>query len=155
MQHTYDFGAIAEAFAQRIRQAVWCNAATIDRQGRPRSRVIHPIWDGTVGYVTSAVRTAKLQQIAAVPWISLAYIMEPFRPTYIECAATVQNDRETRHMVWDLFAQTPEPLGGDLSATWGAVDNPDYVIVRLEPWRIELYDLLHQDQRIVWERGGL
>ncbi len=152
MQRTHDFSAIAGAFAQRIRHAVWCNAATVDRQGRPRSRLIHPIWDGVVGYATSAVRTAKLSQIVAVPWMSLAYIAEPFRPTYIECTAVVQNDPETRHRVWDLFAHTPEPLGGDLRSAWGAVDNPDYVVIRLEPWRIELYDLLNQDQRIVWER---
>lgn len=154
MQHIHDFSVIAEAFAQRIGAAVWCNAATVDQHGRPRSRVVHPIWEGRTGYVTTAVPTAKVNQLAAMPWISLAYIAEPFRPTYVECAVHIRNDRATKHHVWDLFARTPEPLGADLSSAWGDVDNPGYGVICLEPWRIELYDLLNQDQRMIWERGS-
>jgi hypothetical protein len=28
-----------------VELARWCNAATVDRKDRPRSRVLHPIWE--------------------------------------------------------------------------------------------------------------
>ena len=40
---------IAPKFVAMAHQIVWCTAATVDAKGRPRSRVLHPIWewDGT------------------------------------------------------------------------------------------------------------
>ena len=35
---------IAPAFVKMAHQIVWCTAATVDAQGRPRSRVLHPMW---------------------------------------------------------------------------------------------------------------
>lgn len=36
------FAEIQHEFMSRVAQAVYCNMATIDRQNRPRSRMIHP-----------------------------------------------------------------------------------------------------------------
>ena len=32
------FAEIADEFLERVNKAVWCNVATIDTKGRPRSR---------------------------------------------------------------------------------------------------------------------
>jgi hypothetical protein len=46
-----------EAFITVAHRIVWCTLATVDRRNRPRSRVVHPIWErtpaGPVGWVTT------------------------------------------------------------------------------------------------------
>ena len=39
------FSETASAFVKMAHEIVWCNVATIDKKGRPRSRVLHPIWE--------------------------------------------------------------------------------------------------------------
>ena len=34
----------APAFVEMAHRIMWCSAATIDPHGRPRSRILHPIW---------------------------------------------------------------------------------------------------------------
>ena len=36
---------VAPAFVDMAHRIVWCSAATVDRANRPRSRVLHPIWE--------------------------------------------------------------------------------------------------------------
>ena len=131
---------------QRIRSMVYCSAATIDSQQRPRSRVLHTVWEGRVGWVATEVKAAKVKQVAMNPAISLAFIADPFKPLYIECRASWQNDAATRQAVWDLSLKS----GFDPAVSWEYVENPVYGILRLDPWRIELYDLLDQQNRRVW-----
>lgn len=44
-----DFSTIEAEFVERVHKMVWCNAATIDSQQRPRSRILHPIWEALPG----------------------------------------------------------------------------------------------------------
>jgi hypothetical protein len=154
MQYTSAFAEIEEEFMERVYSMVWCNLASVDEQQRPRSRIVHPFWEGKTGWLTTGPATAKARQLAARPFISLAYIADQWKPVYVECRVAWQNDPATRQHVWELFRQTPEPMGGDLSMVWGHVDNSAYGILRLEPWRIELYDLFHQDNRKIWQSPG-
>jgi general stress protein 26 len=146
MQQVSTFAEIEPEFLQRVRTMVYCSAATIDSQQRPRSRVLHPIWEGRTGWVTTGPTTAKAKQLAANPFISLAFIADPFKPVYVECRAFWQNDPATRQRIWDLYMTE----GVDLAASWGHVENPAYAVLRMEPWQIELYDLLDQHNRKVW-----
>ena len=43
------FADIADEFAARTQRIVWCTVATVDESGRPRTRILHPIWEGTTG----------------------------------------------------------------------------------------------------------
>jgi hypothetical protein len=47
------FEEIQVEFMQRVTKAIYCNVATVDRKNRPRSRMMHPIWDGPTGWVIS------------------------------------------------------------------------------------------------------
>jgi general stress protein 26 len=154
MQRVLTFAEIEAEFMQRVSSMVYCSAATVDARQRPRSRVIHPIWEGTTGWFTSEPATAKIKQVAANPFISLAYIANPMLPVYIECRAVLQNDPDTRQRVWDLYKSIPEPFGSDLAGVWGHVESPAYAVLRLDPWRIELYDLLNQQNRKLWRTEG-
>ena len=48
-----DFADIQEGFMARVSVAVYCIVATVDRQNRPRTRIMHPIWHGPTGWVIS------------------------------------------------------------------------------------------------------
>jgi general stress protein 26 len=147
MQRVSTFAEIEDEFLQRVRTMVYCSAATIDLHQRPRSRVLHPIWEERTGWVTTGPNTAKAAQLAANPFTSLAFIADPFKPVYVECRATWQNDPATRQRIWDLF----KTFGVDLAVSWGHVESSTYAVLRLDPWRIELYDLLDQHNRKVWQ----
>jgi general stress protein 26 len=147
MQHVNTFAEIETEFLQRVREMVYCSAATIDLHQRPRSRVLHPIWEGRTGWVTTGPNTAKAAQLAANPFMSLAFIADAFKPVYVECRATWQNDEATRQRIWELF----KAFDVDLAISWDNVESPTYAVLRLDPWRIELYDLLDQDKRKVWQ----
>jgi uncharacterized pyridoxamine 5'-phosphate oxidase family protein len=150
MQHISAFAEIEQEFMERIQAMVYCNIATVDKEQRPRSRVVHPLWEGLTGWITTEPRTAKISQLSANPFVSLAYIADPFKPVYVECRATWQNDAATRRHVWDLCKRLPPPLGFDPAEVWGDVESASYGVVRFEPWRIELYDLRNQSNRKVW-----
>ncbi len=125
MQHVSTFAEIEEEFLQRVRTMVYCSAATIDLHQRPRSRVLHPIWEDRTGWVTTGPKTAKAAQLAANPFMSLAFIADPFKPIYVECRASWQNDPETRQRIWDLY----KTFDVDLAVSWGDVESPTYAVM--------------------------
>jgi general stress protein 26 len=129
----------APDFIARVNKIVWCNATTVDGQNRPRSRVLHPLWEGSVGWVMTTRQSLKTKHLARNPHISLTYldIADPFKPVYIECTAEWADDLAEKQRVKDLFANTPPPLGYDLGLE---ADNPMYGLLKLLPWRIELGD---------------
>jgi hypothetical protein len=45
------FAEIEEGFIRRVHTMVWCNMATVDGKQRPRSRIVHPIWEGQTGWI--------------------------------------------------------------------------------------------------------
>jgi hypothetical protein len=53
------FDAIEEEFASRTRRIVWCTVATVDEKGRPRTRILHPIWEGTAGWIATRAPLAQ------------------------------------------------------------------------------------------------
>ena len=137
----YDsFAEIEADFIDRVHSLVLCNCATVDTRGRPRSRILHPIWEGATGWVTTQKNTLKLKHLAQNPFVSLAYLGEPFKPVYVECQAAWVDDLATRQRIWQWLRNTPEPLGFDPALTWGDVEGPNNGLLRLSPWRIELND---------------
>jgi general stress protein 26 len=68
------FEDLQAEFIARVSQVVYCTLATIDRKNRPRSRVMHPIWDGPIGWVISWPASHKAKHLEHNPAVSLAYI---------------------------------------------------------------------------------
>lgn len=124
---------------------VWCSAATVDAQGRPRSRVLHPIWlwDGTIllGWIGTGPTPVKRAHLEASPYISLNYWSPNHDTCLAECRASWAFDDETRTMVWDLFKSTPMPLGYDpaIIPGWDKPTSPSFAALRLEPWRLRVF----------------
>lgn len=149
-QYISTFSEIADEFVTRAHTSVWCNAATVDEKGRPRSRVLHPIWEGQVGWIAVNRHSPKAKHLEGTPYLSLAYISDPLKPVYAECRATWENDIATKERVWDLYKSAEEPLGYDPGMIWQSPQNPEFGLLRLEPWLIRLYDLLAQENHQIW-----
>lgn len=139
---TREFAEIAPEFMARVGKMVWCNAATVDRQGRPRSRILHPLWEGDIAWVTTDDTSFKRQHLLRTPYVSLAYVGDVVKPAYADCHAEWITDRETKQHVWNLCSSLPEPMGFDPAPIYGSVDAGEgrlpFGVIKLTPYRITL-----------------
>ncbi len=133
-----DFADIADEFLARVNKAVWCNVATVDSKGRPRSRILHPLWLGNVGWITTRRGTPKEKHLEQHPFVSLAYIADVVKPVYADCKAEWIEDLAIKQDIWQLLETTPPPLGFDPAPIYGSIDNPAFGLLKVTPWRIEV-----------------
>ena len=139
-----DLAAVAPKFVEMAHQIVWCTVATVDAKQRPRSRILHPIWewDGTelTGWIATGKTPTKLAHLGQSAFASCNY-WAPTQDTCVaECAASWVEDSETKHKVWNLLANGPEPVGYDPSMIpgWDNADSPGFDALRLDPWRLRV-----------------
>jgi len=135
---------IAPAFVEMAHQIVWCAAATTGTDGRPRTRVLHPIWewDGTelTGWILTSPRSPKAADLAALPAVSLTY----WAPTHDTCTADCDTEWDStddaRRAGWDRFANAPAPVGYDPSfiPPWTSPEAPAFGVLRLHPTRLRV-----------------
>ncbi|MBI5930687.1 MAG: pyridoxamine 5'-phosphate oxidase [Chloroflexi bacterium] len=134
------FEEIREEFLQRVTQVIWCNVATIDTQGRPRSRILHPVWEGHIGWVATRRNTLKSKHLDHTHYVSLAYITDVAKPVYADCEVTWIDDLAEKTRIWNFIKDTPEPVGYDPTPIFGSVENENLGVLKLTPWRIEVAD---------------
>jgi uncharacterized pyridoxamine 5'-phosphate oxidase family protein len=132
------FADIEAEFIRRVHTMVWCSVATVDGQGRPRSRVLHPIWEGSTGWIGTHRSSHKARHLANNPHVSLAYITNIHEPVYVDATAEWVDDLATRQHVWNLFKDAPPPLGYDIAAEFIRPNHEDFGVLKLTPWRIDL-----------------
>ncbi len=135
---------VAPAFVKMAHEIVWCTAATVDAMGRPRSRVLHPIWqwenDRLTGWIATGPTPIKRAHLEASPYLSCNY-WAPTQDTCVaECRAEWVFDDERRKMVWDLFANGPAPVGYDpaMIPGWENAASPTFAALKLDPWRLRV-----------------
>jgi hypothetical protein len=136
---------VAPGFVEMAHRIVWCSAATVDRSGRPRSRILHPIWewDGERlrGWIATGPTPLKRAHLGVTPHVSLNY-WAPSQDTCVaECRASWAFDDETRRAVWDRFKNGPEPVGYDPSMIpgWNSPSDAAYAALCLDPWRLRVF----------------
>ncbi|MEZ4867225.1 MAG: pyridoxamine 5'-phosphate oxidase family protein [Caldilineaceae bacterium] len=141
----HELTQVAPAFVAMAHRIVWCTVASVDRQGRPRSRILHPIWqwDGSalVGWIATGATPIKRAHLQASPYLSLNYWTPTHDTCVAECRAAWTLDDETRTMVWNLFATGPEPVGYNPAIVpgWDSPTAPAFAVLRLEPWRLRVF----------------
>lgn len=152
-----DFREIQGEFRQRVERVVWCNVATMDRQQRPRSRILHPVWeypDGRpIGWIATGRHTLKAKHLAGNPYLSLCYWDPQHEQVMVECRASWVDDPLDKARVWELISSAPEPVGYDLNLFWSGVDDANFGALKLEPWRLELWslaDMAGQREPRIW-----
>lgn len=137
-----NFSVIEQEFDRRVKKIVWCTFTTINRDGRPRSRMLHPVWEGTTGWIATGRETLKTHHLAHSPWVSLTYWDPDHDQVYADCKAEWEDDPAEKERIWNFIKNTPEPLGYDLSMFWPeGPTSESYGVLKLTPWRIEISSL--------------
>ncbi len=150
MMEVLQFEEIQSEFMRRVAEAVYCSVATVDRKGRPRSRIMHPVWDGQTGWVISWKASHKSKHLQANPYVSLAYIHDRDKPVYADCNAEWVDEESEKLRIWELHKTIPPPLGFDPEPHYGSIHHQYYGVLKFVPWRIELGNL--GGTSLVWRR---
>lgn len=157
---------VAVPFIDMAHRIVWASVATVGPGGVPRSRVLHPIWErgdtasGVVGWIATMQTPLKLAHIDNSPWVTVSYWSPDQDNATADCRATWHTDSATRHRVWDMFVNGPEPVGYDPSIIpgWDSPDSEAFCVLRLDPWRLRVFPgtlLLRGEGDLLSWRGEL
>ena len=153
-----DLSHIAPAFVEMAHRIVWCSAATVDATGRPRSRILHPLWqwDGQqlVGWIGTSPTPTKRAHLEAHPYLSANYWSPSHDTCVADCQAKLMFDDQTRTIVWKLFVQAPPPVGYDpaIVPAWKSPTSDTFAVIRLVPWHLRVFPgsvLLGQGGRVL------
>ncbi|MFZ0544719.1 MAG: pyridoxamine 5'-phosphate oxidase family protein [Candidatus Promineifilaceae bacterium] len=135
----------APPFIEMAHRIVWATAVTVDSKGRPRSRILHPIWqwDGEqlVGWIATSPTPLKLAHLKKHPYMSINYWHPSHDTCLAECSAVLLQDDDTRKMVWDLFLNGPEPVGYNptIVPAWTSPTADAFAAIKLDPWRLRVF----------------
>jgi hypothetical protein len=120
---------------------VWASVVTVDTTGRPRARVLHPIWladgDGVVGLAITRPTPIKRRHLAAHPYVTCAYLAPDHAFAHFDCDAALADDEATRRRAWQAFLDVPPPLGHDFTTIFpdGPLSDAMAVLV-MRPYRV-------------------
>ena len=88
---------IAPAFIEMAHSIVWASVATVDENGRPRTRILHPIWewDGTdlFGWIATVPSPVKKAHLAVHPEMAVSYWTTTHDTCTAECSGRVVSRR--------------------------------------------------------------
>ena len=155
-----DYQQTAEGFLQMAHQIVWCTVATVDKHGRPRSRVLHPIWefegDQLVGWIATGPTPVKRAHLQASPYVSCNYWTPQQDTCVAECAASWVFDNDGKAAIWNKLANAPAPVGYDpaIIPGWDSSESENFAGLRLEPWRLRVMPgaaMLSGEGIMVWQ----
>ncbi|WP_067491873.1 pyridoxamine 5'-phosphate oxidase family protein [Actinomadura hibisca] len=139
------FSALQDDFLRFTHEIVWCTVTTVDGRGRPRSRVLHPIWevvDGRpIGWIFTGRTPVKARHLAENPHVAFSYWSPSQNVVLGEATASWVEDMGVKQRVWDIFLGTPPPLGYDLRAFGVAgPESEGFTVLRLDPSRVQVLD---------------
>jgi len=138
-------GEIAQPFIDVAHRVVWATVATVDSSNRPRSRVLHPIWqfenDRLTGWIATGPTPVKTADLAHSPFVSVNYWDARHDVATADCAATWHHDDDTCIRVWDLLKAAPDPVGYDpaIIPAWRDPTQPEFAVLEIEPYRLRVF----------------
>lgn len=138
-----DFTQLEADFLRFTTEIVYCTVTTVDPSGRPRSRVLHPVFQVVgglpEGWAVTDRTPVKSAHLATNPHVACFYWSPAQNTVAIDCLATWVDDDVVRQRVWDIFA-APEPPGwGDMSGYGDeGIHHPRFHVLRLEPYRVQI-----------------
>lgn len=139
-----EFSEIQDTFLAYVRDIKYATMVTVDRQNRPRARVLLPVWeivDGEpVGWLAAYRTPVKSAHLAGNPHTTYAYWNPRQNAAFVDSVSTWAKDEESRVHAWEVYKQGGPPgVGYDPVHYWhGGPGDPDYHVLRIEPWRIQL-----------------
>ena len=124
---------------------VWATVSTVDPQGRPRNRILHPYWtwDGTTltGWIGTGPTPLKRTHLEHSPFVSVTYWTPGHDTCTAECRARWALDDEIRVWLWEAYKAAPPPLGYDpaIIPPWSGGPTSDaFAVLELEPTRLRV-----------------
>ena len=140
-----DLSAVAPAFVEMAHRIVWCSVATVDTGGRPRTRILHPIWewDGAAltGWIATGPTPVKRAHLERNPNVSCSYWTTSHDTCVADCRVEWAFDDETRTAVWERFTSAPAPVGYDpgMIPGWDGPTSDAFAALRLEPFHLRVF----------------
>jgi general stress protein 26 len=137
------FAEIEDEFNAYIGDIVYATMTTVDAKGRPRARVLIPIWeviDGRpAGWLATYKTPVKAAHLAGNPHTTFSYWTPRQNAVSIDTVAEWIDDVEVKHRVWDLYrAGSPPGAGYFLGNYWKSPADPALHVLRLTPWRVQV-----------------
>ncbi len=135
----------APAFVDVAHRIVWATVATVDTSGRPRTRILHPIWEFAdsrlTGWVATDPTSPKARHVSRNPHVSITYWDPSQDVATAECAVIWETTPEHRRAAWQRFADAPAPVGYDptLVPAWTDPDAEAFGVLRLEPSALRVF----------------
>lgn len=112
-----------------MKRAMFPMLATIDREGRPRLRPVSPVRsEGFTVWVASLRSSNKTAEIEGNAAVELCYLDEGHDQVRISGRAERIDERAVKQKIWD-----DNPL---LRQFLGSIDNPEFVLYRIDPERV-------------------
>src|SRR3954451_2000798 len=113
------FAAIADQFNAYIGDIVYATMTTVDAKGRPRARVLIPIWETVDGLPTGWLATyktpGKAGHLARNPHATFSYWSPRQNAIGVDTVTEWIDDADTRRRVWNLYRSgSPGGAGYDL-----------------------------------------
>ena len=141
-----ELAAAAPAFVEMAHRIVWSTVATVDADGRPRSRILHPLWewdgDALVGWIATGPTPLKRAHLDHSPYVSVNYWTPEHDTCTAECSAEWLLDDASCIEGWERFEEAPAPVGYDpaIIPAWDdGPTSPAFAILRLTPWRLRVF----------------
>jgi general stress protein 26 len=140
---TGSFAQIRDDVAEIIGTIVYATMTTVDRRGRPRSRVLIVVWelDGPrpVGWLATFKTPVKAAHLAHNPHVTTSYWSPRQDAVYLDSVARWTHDTDIDQRVWEMYRQgNPPGVGYDPTAYWRGPDHPAFHVLRLDPWRVQV-----------------
>lgn len=139
------FDTIRPQFDAYIGETGYAHMITVDRQHRPRARVLIPVWevvqDNPIGWLATYRTPVKEAHLANNPHTTFSYWNRTQNSVHIDATAAwiPLEDLETRTHVWNLYQHTsPRGAGYPLGNFWSGIEDPTLHILKLTPWRIQV-----------------
>ncbi|WP_073486856.1 pyridoxamine 5'-phosphate oxidase family protein [Streptoalloteichus hindustanus] len=138
------FDEIEDEFNRYVREIVYCSLITVDRRGRPRARVLLPIWqvvDGRpVGWIAAYRTPVKTAHLARNPHVTCSYWKPSQNAVFVDSVAGWVEEEHVKREVWELYRKgSPPPVGYDPRHYWpGGPTDPDFGLLRMDPFRVQV-----------------
>lgn len=138
------FAEIRPEFDRYVCQIRYATMTTVDALGRPRSRVLLPIWEVVdeqpVGWLAAYRTPIKVAHLKGNPHTTFSYWDPRQNAVFVDSVSVWEDDAEEKSRVWDLYrAGSPAGVGYDPITYWrGGPTDPEYGLLRIDPWRVQV-----------------
>ncbi|UCM87593.1 pyridoxamine 5'-phosphate oxidase family protein [Streptomyces marincola] len=143
-QKVEKFSDLEDSFFDYIKDIVYATMITVDKKGRPRARVLLPIWevvdDRPLGWLAVFKTPVKAAHLANNPHTTYSYWNQRQNCVFVDSVTTWVEDMETKRYAWDLYTKgSPPGVGYNPRAYWsGGPTDPKFEVLRIEPWRVQV-----------------